>query len=67
MTEVSEKEAPVLSGEQQEILDKISKWNLLELSGFIKAFEVKFGVTAAAPVAMMAGGGAAAALDGPLE
>jgi large subunit ribosomal protein L7/L12 len=60
MTEVSEKEAPALSGEQQEILDKISKWNLLELAGFIKAFETKFGVTAAAPVAMMAGGGAAA-------
>jgi len=61
MTEVSEKEAPALSGEQQEILDKISKWNLLELANFIKAFETKFGVTAAAPVAMMAGGGAAAA------
>lgn len=58
---VSEKEAPVLTGEQQEILDKISKWTLLELAGFIKAFEVKFGVTAAAPVMAMAGGAAAAA------
>ena len=61
MTEVSEKEAPVLTGEQKEVLDKISKWTLLELAGFIKAFEVKFGVTAAAPMAMMVGGGAAAA------
>jgi len=59
MTEV--KEATGLSAEQQEILDKISKWTLLELSAFIKAFETKFGVTAAAPVAAAAAGGAAAA------
>jgi large subunit ribosomal protein L7/L12 len=59
MTEV--KEAAELSSEQQEILDKISKWTLLELAGFIKAFEKKFGVTAAAPVAMAAAGAAAAA------
>ncbi len=55
MTEVTEKEAPALTPEQQEILEKISKWNLLELAGFIKAFERKFDVKAAAPVAMMAG------------
>ncbi len=61
MTEVSEKEAPALNAEQQEVLEKISKWNLLELADFIKAFEVKFGVTAAAPMAMMVGGGGAAA------
>jgi len=58
MTEV--KEAMGLSPEQQEILDKISKWTLLELAGFVKAFETKFGVTAAAPVAIAAAGGAAA-------
>jgi large subunit ribosomal protein L7/L12 len=61
MSQVSEKEAPALTGEQQEILEKISKWTLLELSGFIKAFEAKFGVTAAAPVAAAAAGAAAAA------
>ena len=48
-----------------EVLEAVEQWNLLELSDFIKKFEEKFGVTAAAPVAMAAmpaaGGGAAAA------
>jgi large subunit ribosomal protein L7/L12 len=49
-----------------QVLDAIAEWNLIELSEFIKKFEEKFGVTAAAPVAMAAmpaggGGGAAAA------
>ena len=51
-----------LSGD--EVLDAIGEWNLIELSEFIKKFEEKFGVTAAAPVAMAmpgGGGGAAAA------
>lgn len=46
-----------------EVLDAVAEWNLLELSDFIKKFEEKFGVTAAAPVAIAAapaGGGAAA-------
>ena len=61
MTEVDERQAPELTGEQQEIMEKISGWNLIELSNFIKAFEDKFDVTAAAPVAVMAAGGPAAA------
>ena len=51
-----------LSGD--EVLDAIGEWNLIELSEFIKKFEEKFGVTAAAPVAMAmpgGGGGGAAA------
>jgi large subunit ribosomal protein L7/L12 len=45
-----------------EVLDAVAEWNLIELSEFIKKFEEKFGVTAAAPVAMaMAGPGGAAA------
>jgi large subunit ribosomal protein L7/L12 len=40
---------------------------VLELSDFKKAFEDKFGVTAAAPVAMMAAGGAAAAPAAAVE
>lgn len=43
-----------------EVLDAVSDWNLLELNDFIKKFEEKFDVTAAAPVAMAAmpaGGG----------
>src|ERR1044072_2369255 len=44
-----------------DVLDAVAEWNLLELSDFIKKFEDKFGVTAAAPVAMaMPGGGGAA-------
>jgi large subunit ribosomal protein L7/L12 len=43
-----------------EVLDAVAEWNLLELSDFIKKFEDKFGVTAAAPVAMAAMPGAAA-------
>ncbi|MBA2246066.1 MAG: 50S ribosomal protein L7/L12 [Gemmatimonadetes bacterium] len=48
---------------REELLDAIGNMTVLELSEFVKAFEEKFGVTAAAPVAMAApaGGGAAAA------
>ncbi len=46
-----------------EVLDAVAEWNLLELSDFIKKFEEKFDVTAAAPMAMAAApaGGAVAA------
>jgi len=48
-----------------EILDAIANMTVLELSELLKSFEDKFGVTAAAPVAVAAapaaGGGAAAA------
>jgi large subunit ribosomal protein L7/L12 len=40
-----------------DVLDAVAEWNLLELSDFIKKFEEKFEVTAAAPVAMASGGG----------
>jgi large subunit ribosomal protein L7/L12 len=53
---------------QDDVLEAIGGWTVLELSEFVKAFEEKFGVTAAAPVAMAAapaggggGDGAAAA------
>jgi len=51
-----------------EVLDAVAEWNLLELSDFIKKFEDKFDVKAAAPVAMAAmpgggGGGAAAEVE----
>ena len=45
---------------QDDVLDAIGGWTVLELSEFVKAFEDKFGVTAAAPVAVAAapaGGG----------
>lgn len=45
---------------KQEVIDFIANMSVLELSGLIKEFEEKFGVSAAAPVAMAVAGGAAA-------
>ncbi len=44
---------------KEEILDSISGMTVLELSELLKAFEEKFGVTAAAPVAVAAPGATA--------
>jgi large subunit ribosomal protein L7/L12 len=46
---------------KDDILDAISGMSVLELSELLTAFEEKFGVTAAAPVAVAAVGGGAAA------
>ena len=48
---------------QEQIIEAVSKMTVLEVSELVKKFEEKFGVSAAAPVAIMAGaaGGAAAA------
>jgi large subunit ribosomal protein L7/L12 len=46
-----------------ELLDVFGEMTLLELSDFLKAFEDKFEVTAAAPVAVAAAGPAAAVAD----
>jgi large subunit ribosomal protein L7/L12 len=46
---------------KDDILDAISGMSVLELSELLSAFEEKFGVTAAAPVAVAAVGGGAAA------
>jgi len=43
---------------KDEILDAIANMTVLELSELLKEFEEKFGVTAAAPVAVAAPGGA---------
>ncbi|RMI30921.1 50S ribosomal protein L7/L12 [Nocardia stercoris] len=51
----------------EELLDIFSEMTLLELSGFVKAFEEKFEVTAAAPVAVAAVGGAAAPAEAAEE
>ena len=48
---------------QEDILESIANLSVLELSELLKAFEEKFGVTAAAPVAVAAAGGGAAAAD----
>ena len=46
---------------KDDILDAISGMTVLELSELLSAFEEKFNVTAAAPVAVAAAGGGAAA------
>jgi large subunit ribosomal protein L7/L12 len=45
----------------QEIVDAVADLSVLELSELVKAIEDKFGVTAAAPVAVAAAGAAPAA------
>jgi large subunit ribosomal protein L7/L12 len=55
---------------RDELLEAIGNMTVLELSEFVKAFEEKFGVTAAAPMAMAAApaaGGAAAAVEEQTE
>ena len=51
----------------EELLDQIGGMTVLELSEFVKAFEDKFGVTAAAPVAVAGPAGPAAAAAEPEE
>ncbi len=51
---------------QEDVLEAVAGWTVLELSEFVKSFEEKFGVSAAAPVAMAApagGGGDAGAAE----
>lgn len=43
---------------KEQILDAIKEMTVLELNDLVKAIEEEFGVTAAAPVAMMGGAGA---------
>jgi len=49
---------------KEEILEAIANMTVLEVSELVKAMEEKFGVTAAAPVAIAAVGGGAASGDG---
>jgi len=50
-----------------EILDAIANMSVLQLSELLKEFEDKFGVTAAAPVAVAAGPAAAPSAEAPAE
>ncbi len=52
---------------RDELLDAIGNMTVLELADFVKAFEDKFGVTAAAPVAAAAPAGGAAAAAPAVE
>ena len=46
---------------KEDVLDAISKMSLIDITDLVKMMEEKFGVTAAAPVAIAAGPAAAAA------
>ena len=52
---------------KDEILDAISNLTVIELSELLTSFEEKFGVTAAAPVAVAAAGGGGGAVAAPVE
>ena len=61
--------AEVLTPDQ--VLEAVEQWTLIQINDFVKKFEEKFDVSAAAPVAMMAGapaaGGEAAAAEEQTE
>ncbi|MEV6792679.1 50S ribosomal protein L7/L12 [Streptomyces sp. NPDC051320] len=52
---------------QDELLEQFETLTLIELSEFVKAFEEKFDVKAAAPVAVAAAGGVAAPAEAAAE
>ncbi|MFF0446367.1 50S ribosomal protein L7/L12 [Streptomyces sp. NPDC004609] len=52
---------------QEDLLAQFEEMTLLELSGFVKAFEEKFDVTAAAPAAAVVAGPGAPAAEAAVE
>jgi large subunit ribosomal protein L7/L12 len=52
---------------KDQILDGIAELSVIELKDLLDAFEEKFGVTAAAPVAVAAAGGAASSAPAAAE
>jgi large subunit ribosomal protein L7/L12 len=50
-----------MAANKEDILNAISSMTVMEIVDLVKMMEEKFGVTAAAPMAMVAAGGAAAA------
>jgi large subunit ribosomal protein L7/L12 len=52
---------------QDDLLAQFEEMTLIELSGFVKAFEDKFDVTAAAPAAVVAAGPGAPAAEAEAE
>jgi len=52
---------------KEQIFEFIDKMTILEMSQFIKEFEERYGVTAAAPVTVAAAPGASAASTAPVE
>ncbi len=54
-----------MAANKEEILNAISNMTVMEIVDLVKMMEDKFGVTAAAPVAMVAAGGGGAAAAAP--
>ena len=54
-----------MAASKEDILNAISNMTVMEIVDLVKMMEDKFGVTAAAPVAMVAAGGAAGAAAAP--
>ena len=54
-----------MAANKEDILDAISNMSVMEIVDLVKMMEEKFGVTAAAPVAVAAVGGGAAAAAAP--
>jgi len=52
---------------KEDVIEFVANMSVLELSELVKAMEEKFGVSAAAPVAMMAAGPAEGAAGAPAE
>ena len=52
---------------KEEILDAIGNMSLIDVTDLVKMMEDKFGVSAAAPVAVAAAGGGGAAAAAPVE
>lgn len=65
MTQVSEEKVVEPSGKIAQVLDLVAGMTLLEAAQLVKAFEQKFGVSAAAVAAVPAGAGAAAESKAP--
>lgn len=56
-----------MAANKEEILNAISSMTIMEIVDLVKMMEEKFGVSAAAPVAVAAAGGGAAAAAAPVE
>jgi large subunit ribosomal protein L7/L12 len=56
-----------MSATKEQVFDFIDNMTILEMSKFIKEFEERYGVTAAAPVAIAAIGAAAGAAGAPAQ
>lgn len=59
------KEEKKVSAKLEKIIEEVEKLSVLELADLVKALEEKFGVSAAAPVAVAAAGAAPAAAGAP--